>query len=562
MIKCYKCGAEHTDDAKFCNKCGVSFEPELKYYCPYCDNEISNKDAKFCNKCGKAFDDQNMLIADYDDHAKYVCSQCGALLKSKRIKFCKNCGTAFNDENKPLKWDDNHPLYRLCTHCGQEHKLTGYPIKCGRCGHDLDLKPRTEPKLTKKEQEVVDKIAAEEKQRKIEEAKKEAEEKARLEAEAKEAEEKRRLEREKRQKKIKKIIKIFVIVMASLALLFAAGVFIWHSFDDKNIAKAEASMAEGDYNSAIKYYSYIMPLSKAKNECDSKIEKINKAAQKYEEAEYAYEKNEYLKAAQLSKEAIREYQDFKVADDLFDKSMENLGEYLKKLYDEKKYQEVYDTVNIIYEPYRTELINTVYNSIVNMINENCNTAQKYYDAGNMDEAIKYATAARAINTSDTRATTIVANAKQYKNYITNLNNAVAAYNRGDWEDAEDYYHMVSSYDEVGQKALANYSTFVNKIKEDIQYKTNPVMLSDKYGYGHYSDWHINDSVDMSFTLSNRTNRPVSVEIEFEFDDTKTRYETYYLSPKQTTRFTYTMYDIYLDPSDWGYQISIYDYDYD
>ncbi len=562
MIKCYKCGAEHTDDAKFCNKCGVSFEPELKYYCPYCDNEISNKDAKFCNKCGKAFDDQNMLIADYDDHAKYVCSQCGVLLKSKRIKFCKNCGTAFNDENKPLKWDDNHPLYRLCTHCGQEHKLTGYPIKCGRCGHDLDLKPRTEPKLTKKEQEVVDKIAAEEKQRKIEEAKKEAEEKARLEAEAKEAEEKRRLEREERQKKIKKIIKIFVIVMASLALLFAAGVFIWHSFDDKNIAKAEASMAEGDYNSAIKYYSYIMPLSKAKNECDSKIEKINKAAQKYEEAEDAYEKNEYLKAAQLSKEAIREYQDFKVADDLFDKSMENLGEYLKKLYDEKKYQEVYDTVNVIYEPYRTELINTVYNSLVNMINENCNTAQKYYDAGNMDEAIKYATAARAIVPNDKWAESIISQANLYKNYITNLNNASAAYNRGEWSTAKDYYEMVPN-NEIGKKALANYPTFVRKIEEDIQYILNPVDISNKYALGHYSTWHDNDRVDMSYTLTNKTNRGVNVRILLDYNDRKTEYTNYYLSPKETVNLSYTMYDVYVYPnSDWTYRIVINNTDYE
>lgn len=551
MIKCYKCGAELPDDTKFCNKCGASFEPVLKYYCPYCDNEIVSKDAKFCNKCGKSFNDENKLIEDYDDHAKYVCNKCGVLLKSKRAKFCKNCGNAFDDKNKPLKWDYNNPLYRLCLNCGEPHELTGYPVKCAKCGHDLDLKPRKSPEPTTEDNKIIEENKAKERLKKIEEEKA----KAKAEAEAREAEEKLRLEREEKRKKIKKItIKVLISIAALIVLLIAAA-FIWHSFDDKNISKAETLMAEGDYNGAIKYYGYIMPLSKAKNECNSKVEKIKAAALKYESAAASYEKNEYLKAAQLSKEAVKEYNDFKLADDLFNKSMESLGTYLKQIYDEKKYKEVYDTVNVIYKPYRTEQINNVYDSVTGMILENCRTAQKYYDACNMDEAIKYANAARAIKPEDEWAESIVTQAKQYNNYAADLSNGAAAYNRGDWSTARDYYDMVPNND-VGNKAEANYSTFVSKIKEDILYYYDPVEISNKDEYGVYSFTGNHDFADYTlyFTLSNKTNRTVEVRVKFKCNDS-TEYGTYYLSPKETSSFAYTMDNVFVY-SDGTYSITI------
>lgn len=55
-MKCSKCNAEISDNAKFCPICGSKVEQESK--CPNCGAIVSN-DAKFCTKCGAKIGDNN-----------------------------------------------------------------------------------------------------------------------------------------------------------------------------------------------------------------------------------------------------------------------------------------------------------------------------------------------------------------------------------------------------------------------------------------------------------------------------------------------------------------------
>lgn len=74
-IKCYDCGAENDDNAKFCCECGE----EIGYYCAKCG--AHNTKGKFCNQCGAEYievDWENANIDDYgieiemDDNGRYV----------------------------------------------------------------------------------------------------------------------------------------------------------------------------------------------------------------------------------------------------------------------------------------------------------------------------------------------------------------------------------------------------------------------------------------------------------------------------------------------------------
>lgn len=49
MIKCFRCGAELSDNAKFCNNCGERVDGKVQ--CPNCNREIT-VDSNFCEFCG------------------------------------------------------------------------------------------------------------------------------------------------------------------------------------------------------------------------------------------------------------------------------------------------------------------------------------------------------------------------------------------------------------------------------------------------------------------------------------------------------------------------------
>lgn len=73
-MKCKKCGAEASENAKFCKNCGASLDESQKRKCPNCGKEI-DEDAAFCEFCGEKLDDRNdrnekNALLDIDDSIK------------------------------------------------------------------------------------------------------------------------------------------------------------------------------------------------------------------------------------------------------------------------------------------------------------------------------------------------------------------------------------------------------------------------------------------------------------------------------------------------------------
>lgn len=73
-IKCEKCGATISKDAKFCNECGEKVNHN-SVCCPNCKNVVLK--GKFCPECGYKF--------------ICVCPKCGKEVDSN-AKFCAECG--------------------------------------------------------------------------------------------------------------------------------------------------------------------------------------------------------------------------------------------------------------------------------------------------------------------------------------------------------------------------------------------------------------------------------------------------------------------------------------
>ncbi|HEY6121421.1 MAG TPA: SPFH domain-containing protein [Pyrinomonadaceae bacterium] len=79
-VKCPKCGAANSADAKFCNECGAVMQTQSQTVpCVKCNAPLQ-AGAKFCSECGAS-----------QERAK--CAKCQAEL-APGAKFCKECGTA------------------------------------------------------------------------------------------------------------------------------------------------------------------------------------------------------------------------------------------------------------------------------------------------------------------------------------------------------------------------------------------------------------------------------------------------------------------------------------
>lgn len=64
LMKCVSCGAELTERAKFCEKCGHAVEPEkeTEQYCSVCGEKIE-EGTLFCAKCGHSFKENDNNLA-------------------------------------------------------------------------------------------------------------------------------------------------------------------------------------------------------------------------------------------------------------------------------------------------------------------------------------------------------------------------------------------------------------------------------------------------------------------------------------------------------------------
>lgn len=99
-IECVKCGTESPKGFNFCPKCGSRF-----YCCPDCGAD-NTEDAVSCRKCGKPLPKK--------------CPSCGAMAVGD-MKFCGKCGAV---------------LKKVCPKCG---KSTEFGMNfCPDCGSKLD----------------------------------------------------------------------------------------------------------------------------------------------------------------------------------------------------------------------------------------------------------------------------------------------------------------------------------------------------------------------------------------------------------------------------------------
>lgn len=602
MKKCPNCMSEAADDAKFCNKCGADLTPKKKLVCPKCGSEVKNKEARFCLECGTSFNESTK--PEEEDTTRRICAKCGTVLRNKYVKFCISCGNEFSNENPPLVLDEKNKFYRLCTYCGKAYDLEDDPQKCSQCGKDLDITPRTEPVLTKEEQKIVDDRIAEEKRLEEEKLEKERIEKEEAQRIAKEKEEKRRAKAERKKARIKKILKITGISLAAVIAATLAVLFIWHAFDDRNIEKANDAIARGDYNSAVKYYGYVMPLSYAHSETKIKAEKTALAGKLYEEAKTALDNYEYLKAMQKSKEALAQCPELKVCDDLFTEAQEDMGEYLKKQFDAGKYTEAYNIIKVIYEPYRNEQIKNVFASINNMVNKNVAEGNERLKAGNpsqalasanaalqiaadsaeaiklkqsiieyyvntgtaqfrnydMDSAQENAKLALSIDPSNQWAKQLESNIGTYNVYTKYMNKAADFYyNNGDYDSADNYIDKVPT-DGIGKMVRDSYSGLLSTIEQDKQYMEKPVIIASKDADGRYrSSFNILSDINVYFTLKNRINRPVKVNVSIDIDDNYYRNYTYTISANTSSDYSVSFSGIAArDP--YTYNVKITDFE--
>ena len=561
-IRCYKCKAQLPDEAKFCNKCGASLVPVEKFYCPNCKSEIKNKDAKFCMKCGMAFEGDIKPETVMVDSAPYVCGQCGNVLDDKNAKFCSKCGNKFEENNKPLRAGNEENYYRACTYCGKTYEFDPFensPKICRECGHQLDMVLRMSPELTEEEEKAVDERKEKERQQKIEEQRKAIEEQKKRQLEEKEelkrkADEAIRI-KEKRRKILKTIGKIAGVIIGITAVIL----IVWHCFNGSNIEKAEAALAAGDYNSAVKYYSYVMPLSPVRKECDEKAEKIAEAGEIYETALEKYNSYSYVDAATQAKKAMDICPELKLSEELYGKAINGLDTYLKKQYDAGEYGNVYKTITELDENYVTENMKTILNSLNTMITNYVSTGRQQFNEFKMDEALKSANAALAIAPDNEYAQSVKSDVLDYKEYKGDIEKSVAAYNRGDYNEAKYYYYNIKNTT-PGYKVKGEYETYIAKLNTDLEYVDNPVRVSGKSSNAWYTDFHLNDRAELSFTLTNRISRPVEVRVELKYNN-DTEYRTYTLSGYESRSISETMYDIYVYRNQrYTYNVTIDDFE--
>ena len=76
MKKCPSCGAQISDDSRFCAECGKEIPQGI--VCPHCGSSVKEGDA-FCPACGYKMKQEN------------ECPHCGVKLNDSDI-FCQNCG--------------------------------------------------------------------------------------------------------------------------------------------------------------------------------------------------------------------------------------------------------------------------------------------------------------------------------------------------------------------------------------------------------------------------------------------------------------------------------------
>lgn len=591
MLKCPKCNTIHKDGKKFCNVCGTSLEAKSILVCPSCGAKIKNKDAAFCMECGIKFEGDNKPVEKQVDCHIRMCSKCGHTLENNDARFCKSCGSKFDEENQPIVVGDNDKFYRLCTYCGLSYTFDENVKVCKKCGHELDLRPRREPKLTDEEQKIADENNAkmqelEDRKRKFEEERQEAERRKRKEErQRQEAEEQKRLEKQEqikaeKRRKIKKFFKILGIIIAIFIIISLISLGVWKLLEKGFIEKGDAALAAGDYNTAITYYGYVVPFGETHSTYENKITTVAKAGAVYEEAKNNFDNYSYLASMDKAQEALGICSELTVAGDLYTQAQDKLGDYLQGQYDSGNYAQVYTTIIGMKTDYRSEKINGILASVDGIINSYIDNGNAFFKAGKYTEAVNAANQALAIQSDCQEATQIKNNvcnvyvnqgrqqfeaynmdgalqsanqalsvasenlsAKQLKSDVTDYNTytgymekSVEYYNNANYSSAQEYYLKVKN-DTPGYMVKGQYESYITRLTEDAQYTSNPVVIDrDSWDCSSYRGryyWN-DDYAYFYFTMENRLNRSVEVTVEITWNDDE-YYYTYIIGAKQTVR---------------------------
>jgi ribosomal protein L40E len=137
--KCPKCGAQNSNEAKFCAFCGADLEPvpvqPVKQgnpkICLKCGG-LNVPEASYCAWCGAALQEETSEVKPpptSEEHSYQSCPACGAKNRVN-TRYCTSCGAQLVSSNTV---EQKQKEYIVCPDCGAENRFEAkYCEACGR----------------------------------------------------------------------------------------------------------------------------------------------------------------------------------------------------------------------------------------------------------------------------------------------------------------------------------------------------------------------------------------------------------------------------------------------
>lgn len=133
--ECPKCHAIMSTTQRFCGTCGSDTEDTVeknyknsKLHCSACGAQFTNE-TKFCPECGRKINHCSKCFADIPDDA-VSCTECGTEVSMT----CSGCGQAISPNTKFCP-ECGQLLAKKCPKCNTSYK--GSPKFCPECGEKL-----------------------------------------------------------------------------------------------------------------------------------------------------------------------------------------------------------------------------------------------------------------------------------------------------------------------------------------------------------------------------------------------------------------------------------------
>ena len=353
-----------------------------------------------------------------------------------------------------------------------------------------------------------------------------------------------------KRKPLKETIVFLGGLIAGLSMLIVIVMMIWSSNDKGNLAAAKVAFAEGNYNSAIEYYSKLMPL----NEERSNAKLIKSAATSYEQAVNSNELYKYIDALEHCTNALEAYPEFNLASNLLDEVKVSLGRYFKKMYDKRDYKAAYVAINQLDKEYHNEQTSAIIASINEMLEANVDAGEAALERYQLVQAVNYANMTLDIEPNHEEANKLLEDVEIYKQYRKNIEKATDYYDNNDIKAAYNEYSKIES-NKYGSKTKAEFQEIVDKIENDYQHMEKPIIIDNKNALGYYSEFHNEDSVEFEFTLNNNLYKPVKVKVEFTYNK-DIEYLVYNLKGKEVLNVKTTIDNLFVNSLENMYSINV------